>query len=134
MVLDSAFKDNLVTLMDQKYNVVRATAGQAHWQNGVTDRYSGSWKLIWRKLVEDKLVILEEMIEAAAFISDAKNLLRNRSGYSPRQWVFGCNGRQPQNLLEMDAHELEAIDLVNPNTKFARSQVLRVGAKATFFA
>ena len=58
VALDNAFKDKLFILMDQKYNVVRATAGQAHWQNGVTDRYGGSWKLIWKKLVEDKLVIL----------------------------------------------------------------------------
>ena len=132
--LDSAFKDKFLTLMDQKSIVVRAAAGQAHWQNGVAERHGGSWKVIWDKLVEDKLVTLDETIEAAAFVSDAKNLLRNRSGYSPRQWVFGCNGRQPQDLLDMDSQEIEAMDLASPDTKFARSQVLRVGAKAAFFA
>ena len=132
--LDSAFKDRFLTLMDQKSIVVRAAAGQAHWQNGVAERHGGSWKVIWDKLVEDKLVTLDETIEAAAFVSDAKNLLRNRSGYSPRQWVFGCNGRQPQDLLDMDSQEIEAIDLASPDTKFARSQVLRVGAKAACFA
>ena len=80
--------------------------------------------------MEDKLVFKDEMPEAAAFVSDAKN----RSGYSPRQWVFGSNGRQPQDLLDADSQDLEAMDLASPDTKFARTQVLRVGAKAAFFA
>ena len=84
--------------------------------------------------MEDKLVFKDEMPEAAAFVSDAKNQLRNRSGYSPRQWVFGSNGRQPQDLLDADSQDLEAMDLASPDTKFARTQVLRVGAKAAFFA
>ena len=132
--LDSAFKDKFLNLMDQKSVVVRAAAGQAHWQNGVAERHGGAWKAIWSKLVEDKLVFKEELSEAAAFVSDAKNLLRNRSGYSPRQWVFGSNGRQPQDLFDMDAQEIEAMDMASPDTKFARSQVLRVGAKAAFYA
>ncbi len=132
--LDSAFKDKFLSLMDQKSIVVRAAAGQAHWQNGVAERHGGSWKLIWSKLVEDKLVTREELVEAAAFVSDAKNQLRNRSGYSPRQWVFGSNGRQPHDLLDMDAQEVEAMDLASPDDKFARTQVLRVGAKAAFYA
>lgn len=120
--LDSAFKD-----------VVRASAGQTHWQNGVAER----WFIeadIWNKLVEDKLVFKDEMPEAAASVSDAKNQLRNRSGYSHRQWVFGSNGRQPQDLLDADSQDLEAMDLASPDTKLARTQVLRVGAKAAFFA
>jgi len=107
--LDSAFKD-----------VVRASAGQTHWQNGVAER----WFIeadIWNKLVEDKLVFKDEMPEAAASVSDAKNQLRNRSGYSHRQWVFGSNGRQPQDLLDADSQDLEAMDLASPDTKLART-------------
>ena len=67
-------------------------------------------------------------------VSDAKNQLRNRSGYSPRQWAFGSNGRQASDLFEMDETQMETLDLASPDSKFTRTQVLRVGAKAAFYA
>ena len=132
--LDSAFKDKFLTLMDERSIIVRAAAGQAHWQNGVAERHGGAWKAIWAKLVEDHLVFEEEIPEAAAMVSDAKNQLRNRSGYSPRQWVFGSNGRQAPDIFDMDDTQLEMVDLASPDSKFARAQVLRAGAKAAFYA
>ena len=132
--LDSAFKDKFLALMDNKSVVVRAAAGQAHWQNGVAERHGGAWKMIWNKFVEDNLVFVEEMPEAMSWVSDAKNQLRNRSGYSPRQWVFGSNGRQPADLFDMDQSQAEMLDLASPDAKFERSQVLRAGARAAFFA
>ena len=35
-----------------------------------------------------------EMAETIAVVNKTKNKLRNRSGYSPKQWVFGGNGRE----------------------------------------
>lgn len=98
--LDSAFKDKFLTLMDEKCVVVRCAAGQAHWQNGVCERHGGSWKLIYNKLLEDQLILTEEFAEACAAVSDAKNQLRNKSGFSPRQWVFGSNGRAVGDLFD----------------------------------
>ncbi len=98
--LDSAFKDRFLTLMDEKCIIIRAAAGQAHWQNGVCERHGGAWKAIWAKFVEESLVLEEEIIEACAAVSDAKNQLRNKSGFSPRQWVFGSNGRQVGDLFD----------------------------------
>ena len=85
--LDSAFKDRFLNVMDEKCIIVRAAAGQAHWQNGVCERHGGAWKEIWAKLVEEQLVLEEEIAEASAAVSDAKNQLRNRS-YTHRD--SGC--------------------------------------------
>ena len=132
--LDSGFKDRFLTLMNERSILVRATAGQAHWQNGVAERHGGSWKMIWEKFVQDYMVFEDEMSEAMGMVSDAKNQLRNRSGYSPRQWVFGSNGRQPSDIFDMNDTELEKVDIASPDSKFARTQVLRVGARASFYA
>ena len=83
--LDSAFKGDFLTMMDERSVLVRSAAAQAHWQNGVAERHGESWKVIWAKLVEDYLIIDAEIDEAIAAVCDSKNSLRNRSGYSPRQ-------------------------------------------------
>jgi hypothetical protein len=57
--------------------------------------HGDSWKLIWAKVVEDFLIVDSEIDEAVAAVCDSKNSLRNRSGFSPRQWVFGLNQRLP---------------------------------------
>ena len=130
--LDSGFKDQFLELMDQRCVVVRCAAGQAHWQNGVAERHGATWKEIWGKLVEENLILKDELSEAVAAVSDAKNSLRNKSGFSPRQWVFGSNGRQVGDLFDGD-HELPGIPLESPDAKFSRNQVIRLGARAAFF-
>ena len=130
--LDSAFKDNFLTMLDQRCIVVRAAAGQAHWQNSVAERHGASWKLVWAKLVEQRTVIEAEISEAAAAVNDVKNNLRNRSGYSPRQWIFGSSLRSSPDLFDGD-EEVAALHAASADSKFARAQVIRTGAKAAFF-
>ena len=130
--LDSAFKDSFLTMLDERCIVVRAAAGQAHWQNAVAERHGATWKLIWAKLVEQKTVVESEIEEAAAAVSDAKNGLRNKSGYSPRQWVFGCSARDGVDIFDGD-HEVASLQAASADSKFARAQVIRTGAKAAFF-
>ena len=130
--LDSAFKDSFLTMLDQRCIVTRCAAGQAHWQNAVAERHGGSWKMIWSKLVEDHLVMAEEIEEAAAAVSDSKNQLRNKSGYSPRQWVFGANQRDVGDLFDGE-HELASNFAASTDAKFSRTHVIRMGARAAFF-
>lgn len=93
--LDSGFKDKFLQLVDPRAVTVRCAAGQAHWQNGVYERHGGAWKTIWNKLVTEMNILDDELAEAIACTSDAKNQLRNKSGYSPRQWVFGTQLKMP---------------------------------------
>lgn len=130
--LDSAFKGDFLTMMDERSVLVRSAAAQAHWQNGVAERHGESWKVIWAKLVEDYLIIDAEIDEAIAAVCDSKNSLRNRSGYSPRQWVFGVNQRLPGDLFD-NTHEMSTIDAASAEGKFGRLQTIKNGAKAAFF-
>ncbi|OLQ05060.1 Copia protein [Symbiodinium microadriaticum] len=127
--LDSAFKDQFLERLDQMAVHIRCAAGQAHWQN--SERQGESWKAIWKKHVEANLIMKDEAAETMVAINAAKNSLRNRSGYSPRQWVFGSNQRLPGDPF--DAPEEEGLrDLASVDSKFARSQVLRMGARLAF--
>ena len=129
--LDSAFKDQFLERLDQMAVRIRCAAGQAHWQNSVAERQGESWKAIWKKHVEANLIMKDEAAETMVAINAAKNGLRNRSGYSPRQWVFGSNQRLPGDPF--DAPEEDGLrDLTTVDSKFARSQVLRMGARLAF--
>ena len=126
--LDSAFKDQFISEMDARDIALRCAAGQAHWQNGVAERHGASWKTIYQKVVIEKAVLLEEVADAIATVNEAKNSLRNRSGYSPRQWVFGTNGARGD-----DDTGTQDYDIATPNAKFARLQALRNTARTAFF-
>ena len=130
--LGSAFKGDFLTMMNERSVAVRSAAAQAHWQNGVAERHGETWKLIWAKVVEDYLVIDEEIEEAVAAVCDSKNSLRNRSGYSPRQWVFGVSQRLPGDLFD-GSHELGSMDAASAEAKFGRLQTIKNGARAAFF-
>eukprot|EP00438_Fugacium_kawagutii_P028405 Skav208339 [mRNA] locus=scaffold5193:38831:45910:+ [translate_table: standard] len=130
--LDSAFKGEFLAMMDRRGVAVRSAAAGAHWQNGVAERHGETWKLIWAKLVEEHLVLDSELEEAICAVNDAKNSLRNRGGFSPRQWVFGCSQRLPGDIYDGDA-DISVLDASSANSKFARAQGLRNAAKAAFF-
>ena len=130
--LDSGFRDQFLQLMDSRSVIVRCAAGQAHWQNGVCERHGATWKNIWKKLVEDLTVTDEEFTEAVACTSDAKNQLRNKSGYSPRQWVFGTQMKMAGDLF--DSHlGPEELDNITADEKVSRSHAIRLGARSAFF-
>ena len=126
--LDSAFKDQFLDEMDKRQVAVRCAAGQAHWQNGLAERHGSSWKSIWSRVVEATGTLKEEVNAAVVEVNNAKNVLRNRSGYSPRQWVFGSGGRADNFHDDPDA-----VDIASPDTKFGRIQALRLAAKSAFF-
>ena len=126
--LDSAFKDKFLEAMDQMAVSVRCAAGQAHWQNSVAERQGDSWKAIWPKHVDATFLTKDEAAEAMTAINAAKNGLRNRSGFSPRQWVFGCNERLPGDPFDAP-EERGVVEIATVNQKFARSQQLRAAAR-----
>ena len=130
--LDTAFADSFADLTSDQAISLRAAAGQAHWQNGVAERYGASWKNCWEKLCVSEDVQDSDMIDAICAVNDARNCLRNRSGFSPRQWVFGSNGRLVPDL-EDGGHELSALHAASPEGRMARQHALRNGARQAFF-
>eukprot|EP00435_Cladocopium_sp_Y103_P068690 s358_g32.t1 len=131
--LDTAFADSFQELTSHDSIAMRSAAGQAHWQNGVAERYGDSWKDIWKKVCAQHQVCDHEIWDAACAVSEARNSLRNRAGFSPRQWVFGTNGRLVPDLEDGGGSDLSAIDAVTSDEKMSRKHTLKLGAKTAFF-
>lgn len=130
--LDSAFKDQFLQVMNERMVMVRCAAGQAHWQNGLAERHGKTWKGIWDKLVEEQCILDNEVKEAMAATSDAKNQLRNRSGYSPRQWVFGTQMKIAGDLFD-GSEDLSAVCTITADEKVGRRHQVQMAARAAFF-
>lgn len=130
--LDTCFRDAFWDLTNSDGIAMRCAAGQAHWQNGVAERYGGAWKAIWDRLHEEHIIGDSEIYEAACAVSEARNTLRNRSGFSPRQWVFGTQGRLGPNL-EDEAQDLASLSHIIADEKMSRKHQLKLGAKMAFF-
>ena len=131
--LDTGFQDSFWELTSGDGIGMRCAAGQAHWQNGIAERYGGAWKSVWDKLCIDYKVMDDELWEATAAVNEARNTLRNKSGYSPRQWVFGSNGRLVPDPEDESDLQLSALSNATSDEKMARKQNLRVGARLAFF-
>ena len=129
--LDTCFQDSFWELTSDHSIAMRAAAGQAHWQNGVAERYGSSWKSIWTKLCTQHGVQDKDILDATCAVSEAQNTLRNRSGFSPRQWVFGTNGKLLPNLDEDEGWS--AVSAVTADTKMGRKHALKIGARTAFF-
>ena len=102
---------------------MRCAAGQAHWQNGIAERYGGAWKSVWDKLCVDYKVMDNEIWEATAAVNEARNTLRNKSGFSPRQWVFGSNGRLVPDPEDESDLQLSALSHTTSDEKWPASKI-----------
>ena len=129
--LDGCFQESFWELTSDHSIAMRAAAGQAHWQNGVAERYGQSWKNVWQKVVDDNAVMDEDILDAACAVSEARNTLRNRSGFSPRQWVFGTNGKLLTNLE--DDEDYSSASAVTTDEKMGRKHNLKIAARTAFF-
>ena len=69
------------------------------------------------KHVDANNIVKDEAAETIAAINAAKNSLRTRAGYSPRQWVFSCNQRLPGDPFdapeEDGVRDLASADAIN---------------------
>lgn len=129
--LDTAFQDSFWELTSDHSIAMRAAAGQAHWQNGIAERYGSAWKDVWARLCAQQGVRDVDMMDAACAVSEARNSLRNRSGFSPRQWVFGTNGKYMANFE--DDEDFSITSAVTSDTKMGRKHSLKLAAKIAYF-
>ena len=129
--LDTAFVGSFADLTSDTGIAMRAAAGQAHWQNGIAERYGASWKDCWERLCAAEDIRDADLRDAICAVNDARNTLRNRSGFSPRQWVFGTNGRLSPDPVD-GGHELSTLASVTPEGLMGRKQAIRHGARLAF--
>ncbi|CAE7565416.1 RE1 [Symbiodinium sp. CCMP2592] len=130
--LERGIQDAFGRLADWFHIDLRTSAGQAHWQSGFTERHGKWWKEIFARVVQDQTVRGDEVEEAIAATSTAKNELRRRCGWAPCQIVFGKNPRGDDDLrfeVEEGGGEL----LRTPDSAQQRREMIRNAAKLSFF-
>ena len=127
--LQAAF-GNLSTWFGTK---IRPSAGQAHWQQGITERHDGGvWKEMFVKVNDEHSATASEIPMCVAAVNSAKNQLRRVSGYSPSQIVWGRDPVTPGELLGDGNPEQEEHILTRDQAR-AREHTIRCAAKAAFF-
>ncbi|CAE6959768.1 HSP90 [Symbiodinium sp. CCMP2592] len=129
--LDSGFKGVFDEMCYEFGSFMSHAAGTAHWQHGLVERHNGAWKSIWERVVDSEMVADYEVAWAAAEVSNAKNQLRNKDGYSPRQWVFGVNPRLPGDVLD-EPHNLSAMSHLTTDARMQRMNAVRQAARIAF--
>lgn len=79
----------------EKFNiVVKSTAAESPWSNGINERHNGLIGEMVKKMIEDGHTLKEAVCWSIA----AKNCLASISGFSPNQLVFGRNPNFPSIL------------------------------------
>ncbi|CAE7394818.1 RE1 [Symbiodinium sp. CCMP2592] len=130
--LERGIQDAFGRLADWFHIDLRTSAGQAHWQSGFTERHGKWWKEIFARVVQDQTVRGDEVEEAIAATSSAKNELRRRCGWAPCQIVFGKNPRGDDDL-EFEVEEGGGELLRTPDSAQQRRATIRNAAKLSFF-
>ncbi|CAE7255000.1 RE2 [Symbiodinium sp. CCMP2592] len=130
--LERGIQDAFGRLADWFHIDLRTSAGQAHWQSGFTERHGKWWKEIFARVVKDQTVRGDEVEEAIAAASSAKNELRRRCGWAPCQIVFGKNPRGDEDL-KFEVEEGGGELLRTPDSAQHRREIIRNSAKMAFF-
>ena len=125
------FKEKFLRMVGDTGVHIRSIAAQAHWQGGLVERRNASWKAIWEKTCKHEVILPSEVPLGITAVNDAKNCLRNRDGYAPRQWVFGSMAREVGDIVE-EPDSFETLE-VTKDGKMSRINAIRMGAKASFF-
>ena len=82
--------------MGEKLNtVVKSTAAESPWSNGINERHNG---VLGEMIIKIKADTGCNLNTAIAWAVSAKNFLSNVYGYSPNQLVFGRNPSFPSLL------------------------------------
>ncbi|CAE7462138.1 GIP [Symbiodinium sp. CCMP2456] len=82
-------------------------------------------------VVDSTMVVDYEVAWAATEVNNAKNQLRNKDGYSPRQWVFGVNPRIPGDVVD-EENNLAAMSHLTVDARVQRMNAVRQAARVAF--
>ncbi|CAE7637419.1 PCSK5 [Symbiodinium sp. CCMP2592] len=107
-------------------------AAYAPWQNGLTERKGGVWKLAFQKAVVDAVPrSKQEVQELVDNVNVAVNTLTRKDGYSPCQHVFGRELRVP-GLISTEYDPVINSGLVQGESVFERRMMFRNAARKAF--
>ena len=121
------FKNPKMKEAAAKYGIsLRLTAAHSPWSNGKNERNHYTCDIIVDKLLEeDSTISLEEALSHAV---EAKNMQINRTGFSPRQLMFGKQGVVP-GITDGNPASME---MVTESDSFRRELVNRQKAEELY--
>ena len=120
---------------DRDGTMVHKNAAESPWQNGMCERFGGVWKDIYEKAAEDcQPRTKEEYNELFDKVNESKNSMMRKHGFAPYQYVFGCDLRIPQGLLEGDFNTHYVSGVMQGVSSFHRSHEIRQAARKALLA
>ena len=104
-------------------------AADAPWQNGLTERKGGIWKLAANRVIEHENVCGKIGVDTLAVsVNHAKSTMPNPSGFSSAQWVLGKSPPVPASILH-DGGNLVVHDQAVNDPTFARRLAIQTAAR-----
>ena len=131
--LERGIQDAFGRIADWFHIELHTSAGQAHWQSGYTERHGKWWKEIFDRVVQDQSVGGDEIEEAVAATSSAKNNLRRKCGWAPSQIVFGKLPRDDEDLKGEVEDGGGGSILRSPDEAQHRREIIRNAARIAFY-
>ena len=101
-------------------NVATIGLGKSEYAKAVEVRRG--MEMVWDKLCVELKVMDDDLWQATAAVNEARNTLRNKSDFSPRQWVFGSNGRLVPDPEDESDLQLSALSQATSDEKMAQAE------------
>eukprot|EP00435_Cladocopium_sp_Y103_P072500 s192_g40.t1 len=115
---------------DRDNTYVSKSAAESPWQQGFCERQGGLWKQIFYKAKEDSQPrSREEFNELFDKVTESKNSMARRHGYSPYQHVFGNDLKVAPGLLDNSMGEHVKSGIFQGVNSFVRAQEIRQSAR-----
>ena len=113
---------------DQTY--VTKSAAESPWQQGFCERQGGLWKDVYYKAKEESQPrTKEEFNELFDQVTESKNSVVRRHGFSPYQHVFGSDLKVPPGLLDQGMSEYVRSGILQGVESHVRAQEIRQAAR-----
>lgn len=116
--------------------MVSKTPAESPWSNGLCEKHGGLWKSIFYKAAEDCQPRSRcEFNELFDKVTQSKNSMMRKHGFSPYQHVFGCDLRIPQTILEEGCENVPYMSgVIHGVESYQRSQQIRQAARKALVA
>ena len=128
---DTGFGGDFANYFTQRGVDICPCPAEAHWQRGRIERHQGVWKHMAAKAIDACAIIgHDEMYMMAPEVSNAKNQLCRRAGYSPYMWTFGKEMNLRDSILADTRSAVAAANLSDHQEVQRRMSVRTEAAKA----
>ena len=81
--------------------IFETAAKASPWQVGQIERHGGMWKETFKRMAwSQQIAERDDVLTATSAVTQAKNSMSRKGGFSPSQWVIGRDIRLPASLAD----------------------------------